>query len=195
VDCIEFLCAAFARVNIFLWFEFRVQSCAVPLPNNAWRERRIFSAMSEDLKTVATNRKAYHDYFIEETYEAGIALTGTEIKSVRAGAVNLRDSYAAVHNGEMLLQNVHISPYEAGNRYNVDPYRTRKLLLHRKEINRLMGRVREKGLTIVPLRMYLKKNRAKVEIALVKGKRQYDKRDTISKRDAAREMERAMKVR
>ncbi|TAH54042.1 MAG: SsrA-binding protein SmpB [Chloroflexota bacterium] len=148
-----------------------------------------------DLRVVATNRKAYHDYFIEETYEAGIALTGTEIKSVRAGAVNLRDAYATVQNGEMLLQNVHISPYEAGNRFNVDPYRTRKLLLHRKEINRLMGRVQEKGLTIVPLRMYLKKNRAKVELALVKGKRQYDKRESISKRDADREIERAMKER
>lgn len=151
--------------------------------------------MSEDFKVLATNRKAFHDFFIEETHEAGIALTGTEIKSVRAGAVNLRDSYAVVREGQMWLQNVHISPYEAGNRFNVDPYRTRKLLLHRKEINRMMGRVQEKGLTIVPLRMYLKKNRAKVEIALVKGKREFDKRDTISKRDADREIQRAMKER
>jgi SsrA-binding protein len=120
-------------------------------------------------------------------------LTGTEIKSVRAGAVNLRDSYALVREGQMWLQNVHISPYEAGNRFNVDPYRPRKLLLHRNEINRLMGRVQERGLTIVPLRMYLKKNRAKVELALVKGKRQYDKRDSISKRDSDREIERAIK--
>lgn len=161
----------------------------------AWQGRRIFFNMGEGLKVLATNRKAYHDYFIEETFEAGIALTGTEIKSVRAGAVNLRDAYASVHGGEMLLQNVHISPYEQGNRFNVDPYRTRKLLLHRKEINRLMGRVKEKGLTIVPLRMYLKKNRAKVEIALVKGKKQYDKRESISKRDADREMERVLKER
>ncbi len=151
--------------------------------------------MTDEIQVVATNRKAYHDYFIQETHEAGIALTGTEIKSVRAGAVNLRDAYATVQNGEMLLQNVHISPYEAGNRFNVDPYRTRKLLLHRKEINRLMGRVQEKGLTIVPLRIYLKNHRAKVEIALVKGKRQYDKRDAISKRDASREIERAIKER
>ena len=148
---------------------------------------------TEEFKVVATNRKAFHDYFVEETHEAGIALTGTEIKSVRAGGVNLRDSYALVRDGQVWLQNVHISPYEAGNRFNVDPYRTRKLLLHRKEINRLMGRAQEKGLTIVPLRMYLKQNRAKVEIALVKGKRQFDKRDTISKRDADREIERAMK--
>lgn len=149
--------------------------------------------MAESVKVVATNRKAFHDYFIEETYEAGVALTGTEIKSVRAGSVNLRDSFAQMRDGEMWLQNVHISPYEAGNRFNVDPYRTRKLLLHRKEINRLMGRVQEKGLTIVPLRMYLKQNRAKVELALVKGKRQYDKRESISKRDAEREIQRAFK--
>ena len=152
-------------------------------------------ADDESNKIVATNRKAFHDYFIEETHEAGVALTGTEIKSVRAGAVNLRDSYAQVRDGEMWMHNVHISPYEAGNRFNVDPYRSRKLLLHRKEINRLMGRAQEKGLTIVPLRMYLKKNRAKVEIALVKGKKQYDKRETIGKRDSDREIERAMKER
>lgn len=151
--------------------------------------------MADEFKVLATNRKAFHDYFVEETFEAGIALTGTEIKSVRAGAVNLRDAFAQVRNGELWLENVHVSPYEAGNRFNVNPYRTRKLLMHRKEINRLMGRVKEKGLTIVPLRMYLKKNRAKVEIALVKGKRQYDKRETISKRDAGREIERAIKER
>lgn len=151
--------------------------------------------MADDFKVLATNRKAYHDYFIVETFEAGIALTGTEIKSLRAGGVNLRDSYAQVRDGEVWLQNVHISPYEQGNRFNVDPYRTRKLLLHRKEINRLMGRAQEKGLTIVPLRIYLKKNRAKVELALVKGKKQYDKRESIAQRDAKREMERAIKVR
>ncbi|MDL1897188.1 SsrA-binding protein SmpB [Anaerolineae bacterium CFX7] len=150
--------------------------------------------MANDVRTVATNRKAFHDYFVQETFEAGIALTGTEIKSVRAGALNLRDAYAQVRGGELWLENVHISPYEQGNRFNVDPYRTRKLLMHRKEINRLMGRAQEKGLTIVPLRVYLKKNRAKVEIALVKGKRQYDKRETISQRDAAREIERALKT-
>ena len=151
--------------------------------------------MADDFKVLATNRKAYHDYFIVETFEAGIALTGTEIKSLRAGGVNLRDSYAQVRDGEVWLQNVHISPYEQGNRFNVDPYRTRKLLLHRKEINRLMGRAQEKGLTIVPLRIYLKKNRAKVELALVKGKKQYDKRESNAQRDAKREMERAIKVR
>lgn len=146
-------------------------------------------------KVVATNRKAYHDYTVEETHEAGVVLTGTEIKSVRAGSVNLRDSYAQVRNGEMWLMNVHIAPYEPASRQNVDPYRDRKLLMHRGEIMRLMGRVQEKGLTLVPLRMYLKKNRAKVEVGLVRGKKLYDKRETIAKRESAREMERATKER
>ncbi|MCX7839848.1 MAG: SsrA-binding protein SmpB [Anaerolineae bacterium] len=146
-----------------------------------------------ETKVLATNRKAHHDYHIEETYEAGIALTGTEIKSVRAGSVNLRDSYAQVKNGELWLLNTHIAPYEPASRQNVDPYRDRKLLMHRHEIMRLQGRVQEKGYTLVPLRMYLKKNRVKVEIGLARGKRQYDKREAISKRDAAREIERALK--
>jgi len=149
--------------------------------------------MAEEFKVVATNRKAYHDYSIEETHEAGLALTGTEIKSVRAGSVNLKDAYAVIKDGEAWLLNVHISPYEPASRQNVDPDRTRKLLLHRSEINRLMGLVQEKGLTIIPLRMYLKKNRAKVEIALVRGKRQYDKRESIAKRDSDREIQRALK--
>src|SRR5512135_682999 len=149
--------------------------------------------MPEDFKVVATNRKAYHDYHIEETHEAGIALTGTEIKSVRNGSVNLKDAYAVIKDGEAWLLNVHISPYEPASRQNVDPDRTRKLLLHRTEINRLMGRVQEKGLTIIPLRMYLKKNRAKIELALVRGKKQYDKREAISKRDSDREIQRALK--
>lgn len=148
-----------------------------------------------ETRTLATNRKAFHDYFIEETHEAGIVLTGTEIKSVRAGRVNLRDAYAQIQNGELWLLNVHISPYDPGSRYNVDPYRRRKLLLHRREINRLMGRVQEKGLTLVPLRLYLKRNRAKVELALVRGKRQYDKRASIAKRESDREIERALKDR
>lgn len=146
-------------------------------------------------KVLATNRKAYHDYSIDETYETGIALTGTEIKSVRAGSVNLRDAYAQVRNGELWMMHVHIAPYEPASRQNVDPYRDRKLLMHRKEILRLFGKVQEKGYTLVPLRMYLKKNRAKVEIGLARGKKQYDKREAISKRDAAREMERAVKER
>lgn len=151
--------------------------------------------MAQDIKVVATNRKAYHDYHIEETHEAGIALTGTEIKSVRAGSVNLKDSYAVVKDGEAWLLNAHISAYDPASRQNVDPDRTRKLLLHRAEINRLMGRVQEKGLTIIPLRVYLKRNKAKVEIALVRGKRQYDKREAIAKRETDREIQRALKDR
>ena len=146
--------------------------------------------MKADEKVIATNRKAYHDYFIEETLEAGLVLTGTEIKSVRGGRVNLRDIYVRLERGEAWLLNVHIAPYEQGNRYNVNPTRDRKLLLHRQEILRLHGKAQAKGMTIVPLRVYLRGNRAKVELALAKGKRQYDKREAIAQRDAEREMER-----
>ena len=125
--------------------------------------------MAEIGKVLASNRKAYHDYHIDETHEAGVVLTGTEIKSVRAGSGNLRDSYAQVRNGEMWLMNVHIAPYEPASRQNVDPYRDRKMLMHRKEILRLFGRAQEKGLTLIPLRLYLKKNKAKVEIGLARG--------------------------
>ncbi len=145
------------------------------------------------IKTIATNRKAYHDYHIEETIEAGIVLTGTEIKSIREGKVNLRDGFAIIRDGEVWLLNVHIAPYSGGNRQNHEPRRERKLLLHRREINRLAGRVQEKGWTLVPLRLYLKDNLAKVELALVRGKRQYDKRAAIAKREAEREIQRAVK--
>jgi SsrA-binding protein len=151
--------------------------------------------MAENEKILATNRKAYHDYKIEEIHEAGVVLTGTEIKSVRAGSVNLRDSYVQARGREVWMLNVHIAPYEPASRQNADPYRDRKLLLHRDQIRRLLGRVKEKGLTIVPLRMYLKKNRAKVEVALVRGKRQYDKRETIARRESEREIQRAVKER
>jgi len=148
----------------------------------------------DDIKIIATNRKAYHDYFIEEQHEAGIALTGTEIKSVRAGQVSLREGYVMARGGELWLMGVHIAPYEqASARQAVDPVRPRKLLLHRREINKLFSVVQEKGYTIVPLRMYLRNRRAKVEIALVKGKKQYDKRATIAKRDAERRIERESK--
>jgi SsrA-binding protein len=147
------------------------------------------------VKIVAQNRKARHDYHIEDVYEAGIALTGTEIKSVRAGRVQLKDSFARVVNGEVLLYNVHISPYEQGNRYNHEPERTRKLLLNRQEILKLNGLTREKGYALVPLSVYLKGGWAKVELALAKGKKNYDKREDIKKRDAAREVERALRER
>ncbi len=145
------------------------------------------------MKVVTENRKARHDYFIEETHEAGIVLTGTEVKSLREGKVNLKDSYAAVENGELFLCNVHISPYEQGNRYNVDPVRKRKLLLHKREINRLFGKVKQQGLTLVPLKIYFKHGRAKVELALAKGKKTYDKREDLAKKDAKREVERAFR--
>lgn len=144
-------------------------------------------------KQVATNRKALHDYFIEDSYEAGIALTGTEIKSVRAAAVNLRDGFVLIKNGEAWLLNVHIAPYDFGNRENHEPRRERKLLLHRQEIRKLQSKVSERGWTIVPLNMYLKDGRAKVEIALVRGKRLYDKRDAVAERDADRELRREIK--
>ncbi len=144
-------------------------------------------------KRVATNRKALHDYFIEDTFEAGIALTGTEIKSVRASAVNLRDGFVVIKNHEAWLLNVHISPYSFGNRENHEPRRERKLLLHRQEIRKLLSKVSERGWTIVPLTMYLKEGRAKVEIALVRGKRLYDKRDAVAEHDADRELQRAIK--
>lgn len=145
------------------------------------------------IKTIATNRKAYHDYEVVDTLEAGIVLTGTEIKSIREGRVNLRDGFAIIRGGEVWLLNVHIAPYPGGNRQNHEPRRERKLLLHRREINRLAGRVQEKGWTLVPLRLYLKDNRAKIELGLVRGKREYDKREAIAKREAEREVQRGVK--
>lgn len=145
--------------------------------------------------TIAVNRKARHDYFIDETVEAGLVLRGTEIKSIRAGRVNLRDGYAQVKNGEMWLLNIHISPYEMASHETHEPRRPRKLLLHRYQINRLADKVQAKGYTLVPLRLYLKNNRAKVEIGLARGKKQYDKREAIAKREAEREMERAIRRR
>ena len=150
----------------------------------------IIAAVAE--KIVATNRKAYHDYFIDDTIEAGLVLTGSEIKSVREGRVNLRDAYARITNGEMWMCNVHISPYEHGGLNNPDPNRDRKLLLHKAEILRLLNRTQTKGLTLIPLRIYLRDARAKVEIGLARGKRQYDKRAAIAERDAERDMEREM---
>ncbi|MBM6618986.1 SsrA-binding protein SmpB [Bacillus suaedaesalsae] len=146
-------------------------------------------------KVVAQNKKATHDFFIEETYEAGIVLQGTEIKSVRAGKLNLKDSYARVFNGEMYLYNLHISPYEQGNRYNHEPLRTRKLLLHKKQIANLIGVTKEEGYTIVPLKIYLKNGFAKVLIGLGKGKKNYDKREDLKKKEAKRDIERAFRER
>jgi SsrA-binding protein len=153
-------------------------------------------AKERDEKVVATNRKAFHDYAIEEKLEAGIVLKGTEVKSIREGLVNLRDSYASVDHGELVLHHCHISPYSHGNMMNHDPLRPRKLLLHRKEINKWLGKTKQKGLTIVPLRIYFSpRGQAKVEIALARGKRQYDRREAIKDREAGRELQRAMKSR
>ena len=147
-------------------------------------------------KLIDNNKKARHDYFIEETYEAGIALTGTEIKSARLGKVSIKESYARIEKEEVIIYGMNISPYEQGNRFNVDPLRPRKLLLHKREIRKLIGATKLKGLTLIPLTMYINEaGLAKLEIALARGKKNYDKRDAIAKRDASRNMERAMKQR
>ena len=144
-------------------------------------------------KDVAVNRRAYHDFFIDEKYEAGIILTGTEVKSVRNGRANLRDGFVRIDGREAWLENVHISPYAQGNLMNHEPLRSRKLLLHRKEIASLIGKVKQKGYTLIPLRLYISRNHAKVEVGLARGKRQYDKREAIAARDAKREIERAVR--
>src|SRR5436190_13238165 len=147
------------------------------------------------IKMITVNRQAYHDYYVEQTVEAGISLMGTEIKSIRDGKVNLRGSYAIARDGELWLENAHIAVYEHGNRYNHDPMRSRKLLLHRREIEQLVSRVETKGLTLVPLKLYLKGGRAKIELGLSRGKKLYDKRDAIAERDVKREIERAIRTR
>ena len=152
--------------------------------------------MKRNRKLIANNKKARHDYFIEEVYEAGIVLTGTEIKSIRAGKVSIKESYAKIENGEMIVYGMNISPYEQGNRFNVDPLRPRKLLLHKQEIRKLIGYTTLKGLTIVPLTVYINEDgRAKMEIAVARGKKLYDKRDDIAKRDAERRMAKAARFR
>jgi SsrA-binding protein len=147
---------------------------------------------SNAVKTIATNRKARHDYHIDDTFEAGMVLTGTEIKSIRAGRVSLRDSYATVKEGELWLHNAHIAQYDQGTYANHEPRRPRKLLMHRREINRIAGKLLEKGFTLVPLRLYLKNNLAKVELGLARGKRQYDKRAALRQKETRREIDRAV---
>jgi SsrA-binding protein len=149
--------------------------------------------MVENQKIITVNRKAYHDYHIEDTLEAGLVLTGTEIKSIRGGRVNLKDSYASPKDGELWLVNAHIAQYPGGNRYNHEPTRPRKLLLHQREIADFSSEVERKGYTVVPLKLYLKKGIAKVELGLARGKKQYDKRQSIAQRDDQRQMERALK--
>lgn len=146
------------------------------------------------VKVLANNKKAYHDYFVEEKFEAGISLAGTEVKSIRLGRLNLKDSYCSVRHGEMILQGLHISPYEKGNIFNKDPLRDRKLLMHRKEIDRLFGKVKQDGYSIIPLQVYLKGPYVKVEIGLCKGKKLYDKRESAARESAKRDMERSMRI-
>ena len=149
--------------------------------------------MNKDNKTVSTNKKAYHDYFILENIEAGIELFGTEVKSIRAGKINLKDSWCSFKNGEVFANGMHISPYEMGNIFNRDPLRPKKLLLHKKEINRLFGQTKQQGLTLIPLSVYFSKGKAKVKLGLCKGKKLYDKRETAARKDAERQAERALK--
>jgi SsrA-binding protein len=150
---------------------------------------------NEALKLVANNKKAYHDFFIEEKYECGIALHGTEVKSLRMGKCSIKEAFIRIENGEVFIYGMHISPYEKGNIFNKDPLRVRKLLMHKQEINKLLGKIKEKGYTLVPLQVYFSNGKAKVEIGLARGKKLYDKRDDIAKKDARREVERSFKVR
>lgn len=148
---------------------------------------------AKGVKIVAKNSKAYHDYFIEDKYEAGIELAGTEVKSIRQGHINLKDSFCMVKEGELYVHSMHISPYEKGNIFNKDPLRSRRLLMHKREINRLQALAQQDGLALVPLSVYFKNARVKVEVGLCKGKKNYDKRDAMAKRDAKRDIDRAMK--
>lgn len=149
--------------------------------------------MDKNKKVLANNKKAYHDYFIDETYEAGISLSGTEVKSIRMGKVNLKDSYAYIKDGEILISNMHVSPYEKGNIFNLDPLRERKLLLSKLEINKIYGKLSQKGFTLIALSVYLKGKWVKVELGLARGKKLYDKRDDIAERDAKRQIEAKLK--
>jgi SsrA-binding protein len=150
---------------------------------------------SKGIKTITDNRKARHEYFVLETYEAGIELVGTEVKSIRLGCVNLKDSWCSIDKGEIFIRGMHVSPYEKGNIFNRDPLRARKLLMHKKEINKLFGTIKQDGLTLIPLSLYFKDSKVKVQIGLCKGKKLYDKRADAAKRDAKREIDRNIKIR
>ena len=149
----------------------------------------------EEMKLVANNKKAYHDYFIEEKYEAGIVLHGTEVKSMRMGKCSIKEAFVRIEDGEVFVYGMHVSPYEKGNIFNKDPLRVKKLLLHKYEINKLLGKIKEKGYTLVPLQVYFKDGKVKVEIGLARGKKLYDKREAIAKKDQRREAEKEFKVR
>ena len=155
----------------------------------------VIPTEKKGIKIAAQNRKAYHDYFVEDKYEAGIELCGTEVKSIRAGSMNLKDSYCTVKDGELFVHSMHISPYEHGNIFNRDPIRPRRLLMHRREIRKLYGTVKQDGLALIPLSVYFKHSRVKVEVGLCRGKKLYDKRESAARRDASREMDRVIKSR
>lgn len=152
------------------------------------------AAQKSDIPKIAQNKKAYHDYFVLETYEAGIELFGTEVKSVRAGKINLKDAWCSIDAGEIFVNGMHISPYEQGNIFNRDPMRVRRLLMHKREINRLFGVTKQQGLTLIPLSVYFLNGRAKLEVGLCKGKKNYDKREAMAQRDAKRDIERSMRI-
>ncbi|MEA5136018.1 MAG: SsrA-binding protein SmpB [Candidatus Fimivivens sp.] len=152
-------------------------------------------AEKKETKTIASNRQVRHEYFVDETFETGISLSGTEVKSLRAGTVNLKDSWVDIGTGELVIKQMHISPYEKGNIFNKDPMRERKLLMHRREINRLYGMVRQQGYTLIPLSLYFKGSLVKLQLGLCRGKKLYDKREDMAKRDAKRDIDRAMKER
>ena len=153
------------------------------------------AAGKETQKLIANNKKAYHDYFIDETYEAGVALHGTEVKSMRMGKCSIKESFIRIENGEVFVYGMHVSPYEKGNIFNKDPLRIKKLLMHKYEINKLQGKIKEKGYTLVPLQVYFKDGKVKVEVGLARGKKLYDKREAIAKKDQKREAEKEFKVR
>lgn len=182
---------AHGRRAIHATLTFHPGASIISIPGEVWKLAK--DKEKSEFQNIAENRKARHDYFVEESFEAGIVLVGSEVKSCRAGRVNLRDGYAQVRDGELFLYNVHISPYEQANRFNHEPLRPRKLLMHKGEITRLLSQIREKGFTLVPLQMYFKKGKVKVQLALAKGKKAYDKREDIAARDVQREMARAMR--
>ena len=151
--------------------------------------------MSDSIKIIANNKKAYHEYFVLEKFEAGIELVGTEVKSIRAGSVNLKESWCMIKNGEIFVNGMHISPYEQGNIFNKDPFRVRKLLMHKKEIDRLFGKIKQDGLTLIPTSVYFKGSKVKIEIGLCKGKNLHDKREALANKQAKRDIDRALKER
>ena len=173
-----------------LSLEEQVKSCYTDTS-----KEEVIHTEKKGIKIAAQNRKAFHDYFVEDRYEAGIELFGTEVKSIRAGTLNLKDAYCTVKDGELFVHGMHISPYEKGNIFNKDPVRSRRLLMHKREIRKLHALIKQDGYTLVPLSVYFKDARVKVEVGLCKGKKNYDKREATAKRDAAREIDRTMKER